>query len=120
MRVDTIVLIILVVVVVKVIGLVVWRFFVRRRVLPCPPWLSFILDNPRMKAVAGPKVIFGRIGLARGMKVPSMQQTDVAPTLAPLIGIALDRTDGRVLLGVLRLPNVSAVPLGAPPRGGGR
>lgn len=49
-------------------------------------------------------------GLGRGVRVPAMQQTDVAPTLAPLLGLTLDGVDGRVLVGVLRLPRVSAVP----------
>ena len=39
-----------------------------------------------------------------------MQLTDVAPTLAPLLGLELGGVDGRVLVGVLRLPRVSAVP----------
>ncbi len=51
-------------------------------------------------------------GLARGVRIPVMQQTDVAPTLAPLLGISLGGVDGRVLVGVLRLPRVSAVPGG--------
>jgi hypothetical protein len=53
-------------------------------------------------------VAFGT-GLARGVRVPEMRQTDVAPTLAPLLALSLDRPDGRVLVGVLRLPAVSAV-----------
>jgi hypothetical protein len=53
-------------------------------------------------------VAFGT-GIARGVRVPEMRQTDVAPTLAPLLALSLDRPDGRVLVGVLRLPAVSAV-----------
>jgi predicted AlkP superfamily pyrophosphatase or phosphodiesterase len=49
-------------------------------------------------------------GIARGVRVPEMRQTDVAPTLAPLLGLSIDRPDGRVLVGLLRLPAVSAVP----------
>ncbi|MDJ0852219.1 MAG: alkaline phosphatase family protein [Myxococcota bacterium] len=49
-------------------------------------------------------------GLARGLRIPAMQQTDVAPTLAPLLGLSLGGVDGRVLVGVLRLPRVSALP----------
>jgi predicted AlkP superfamily pyrophosphatase or phosphodiesterase len=49
-------------------------------------------------------------GLARGVRIPAMQQTDVAPTLAPLLGFALDGAEGRVLVGILRLPRVSALP----------
>ena len=53
-------------------------------------------------------VAFGT-GIARGVRVPDMRQTDVAPTLAPLLALSLDRPDGRVLVGALRLPAVSAV-----------
>ena len=47
-------------------------------------------------------------GIARGVRIPVMHQTDVAPTLAPLMGVALEGAEGRVLVGVLRLPRVSA------------
>jgi predicted AlkP superfamily pyrophosphatase or phosphodiesterase len=49
-------------------------------------------------------------GLGRRLRIPEMQQTDVAPTLARLLGLSLEGADGRVLVGVLRLPRVSAVP----------
>jgi predicted AlkP superfamily pyrophosphatase or phosphodiesterase len=49
-------------------------------------------------------------GLGRRVKVPEMRQIDVAPTLAPLLGLAFEEAEGRVLVGVLRLPQVSAVP----------
>jgi hypothetical protein len=49
-------------------------------------------------------------GIARGVRIPEMRQTDVAPTLAPLLGVELEGAEGRVLIGVLRLPTVSAVP----------
>jgi predicted AlkP superfamily pyrophosphatase or phosphodiesterase len=48
-------------------------------------------------------VAFGT-GIARGVRVPEMRQTDVAATLAPLLGLSFDRPDGRVLVGILRLP----------------
>jgi arylsulfatase A-like enzyme len=47
-------------------------------------------------------------GIARGVRIPVMHQTDVAPTLAPLMGVELEGAEGRVLVGVLRLPRVSA------------
>jgi hypothetical protein len=50
-------------------------------------------------------------GLGRGLRIPEMRQTDVAPTLARLLGLSLEGVDGRVLIGVLRLPQVSAVPV---------
>ena len=49
-------------------------------------------------------------GIARGLRIPVMELTDVAPTLAPLLGLSLDGVEGRVLVGVLRLPRVSAMP----------
>jgi hypothetical protein len=49
-------------------------------------------------------------GLGRRLRIPEMQQTDVAPTLGRLLGLSLEGADGRVLVGVLRLPRVSAVP----------
>ena len=47
-------------------------------------------------------------GIVRGVRIPLMHQTDVAPTLAPLMGVALEGAEGRVLVGVLRLPRVSS------------
>jgi hypothetical protein len=49
-------------------------------------------------------------GLGRRLRIPEMRQTDVAPTLARLLGLSLEGAEGRVLVGVLRLPRVSAVP----------
>jgi hypothetical protein len=49
-------------------------------------------------------------GLGRRLRIPEMQQTDVGPTLARLLGLSLEGADGRVLVGVLRLPRVSSVP----------
>lgn len=46
-------------------------------------------------------------GWGRGVRVPEMRQTDVAPTLAHLLGLSLDAASGRALEGVLRLPHVS-------------
>jgi hypothetical protein len=45
-------------------------------------------------------VAFGR-GLRPGVRVPVMHQVDVAPTVAALLGIFLERADGRLLVGVL-------------------
>jgi len=47
-------------------------------------------------------VAWGR-GIRRGIRIPRMHQTDVAPTLARLLGVALEGTEGRVLVGALRL-----------------
>jgi hypothetical protein len=49
-------------------------------------------------------VAWGR-GVRHGVRVPTMRQTDVAPTVARLLGISLGpRTDGRALVGALAVP----------------
>jgi hypothetical protein len=40
-------------------------------------------------------------GLRAGVRVPSMRQIDVAPTVAALLGFALEGAEGRPLIGVL-------------------
>jgi hypothetical protein len=59
-------------------------------------------------------VAFGR-GVRRGLDVPSMSQLDVAPTLAALLGVKLEPTAGRALVGLLRV-----APAGARTRPGRR
>jgi predicted AlkP superfamily pyrophosphatase or phosphodiesterase len=45
-------------------------------------------------------------GVRRGVRVPGMRQTDVAPTVARLLGVSLGpRTDGRALVGALAVPD---------------
>ena len=48
-------------------------------------------------------VAWGR-GIRQGVRVPRMSQTDVAPTLARLLGVSLPEPDGRVLVGLLEVP----------------
>lgn len=67
---------------------------------------GYLPDHPEMDAGF---VAWGP-GIARGVRIPEMRQTDVAPTLAPLMGVELEGAEGRVLVGVLRLPTVSALP----------
>lgn len=43
-----------------------WRWASRRRQLPCPSWLAWILDNPLTEAVAGSQTTLNRIGLQPG------------------------------------------------------
>jgi hypothetical protein len=47
-------------------------------------------------------VAFGR-GVRRGLDVPRMSQLDIAPTLAALLGVPLEPTSGRALVGLLRV-----------------
>jgi ubiquinone/menaquinone biosynthesis C-methylase UbiE len=43
-----------------------WRWSSRRRQMPCPAWLAWILENPLTEAVAGANVTLDRIGLRPG------------------------------------------------------
>lgn len=59
-----------VIVVVAFVGLaLLWRLASRRRRLPCPAWLAWLLDNPYMRAVAGSAMLLDRAGVAPGMRV---------------------------------------------------
>jgi predicted AlkP superfamily pyrophosphatase or phosphodiesterase len=49
-------------------------------------------------------VAWGR-GVRRRVRVPRMRQSDVAPTLARLLGIPLQTVDGRALVGALDVPD---------------
>ncbi len=46
-----------------------WRFAVRRHTLPCPSWLSWLLENPFMNSVAGAESILDQLDLKPGMKL---------------------------------------------------
>jgi O-methyltransferase involved in polyketide biosynthesis/precorrin-6B methylase 2 len=46
-----------------------WRFAARRHTLPCPSWLSWMLENPFMNSVAGADAILERLGVRPGMNV---------------------------------------------------
>ncbi|MCG8588954.1 MAG: hypothetical protein MJE66_06650, partial [Proteobacteria bacterium] len=41
-------------------------------------------------------------GLRRGLRIPQMDQVDVAPTAAALLGLRLPDAEGRILIGMLR------------------
>lgn len=45
------------------------RFLSRRQSLPCPAWLTILLENPYMNSVAGAEKILDRMALEPGMKV---------------------------------------------------
>jgi predicted AlkP superfamily pyrophosphatase or phosphodiesterase len=55
------------------------------------------------------------LGLRRGVRVPSMRLSDVAPTVGHLLGVDLEGGDGRVLVGVLDVPDAAAAPPRRPP-----
>lgn len=50
-------------------GALWWRSASRRRSVPCPTWLGWLLTNPYTNAVAGADVILDRLRLAPGMRV---------------------------------------------------
>ena len=41
----------------------------RKRALPCPSWLTFLLENPYMNSVSGSSILIDRLGLKEGMRV---------------------------------------------------
>jgi len=46
-----------------------WRLLSRRRVIPCPSFLVWLLENPVMEAVAGSAALMKRAGVETGMRV---------------------------------------------------
>lgn len=55
-------------------------------------------------------------GIRRGIRIPVMRQTDVAPTVARLLGLAPGEAEGRALVGLLEpMPAPAAAP---PPASG--
>jgi hypothetical protein len=58
-------------------------------------------------------VAYGR-GVRRGVRVPELDQRDVAPTLAELLGVPLESAEGHALVGTLDLGEPAApVPIGS-------
>jgi len=55
-------------------------------------------------------------GVRGPIRIPQLRQTDVAPSVARLLGISLPDADGRALVGVLHAPPLGA--RAAPPAGG--
>lgn len=47
----------------------IWRWFSRRRSLPCPTWLSGLVEGPVMDRVLGTQTTLDRIGLKPGQRV---------------------------------------------------
>jgi len=48
---------------------IAWRYVARRRPLPCPVWLSSLLENPYVEAVASAAVIVERAKIGPNMRV---------------------------------------------------
>ena len=47
----------------------IWRWFSRRRSLPCPTWLAGMLENPWMDRLIGTQTTLDRLGLRPGQRV---------------------------------------------------
>src|SRR5262249_26154242 len=52
-----------------VAALLGWRYASRRRTLPCPVWLSWLLTNPLSPGDGGSAPLLNRLDLKRGMRV---------------------------------------------------
>jgi ubiquinone/menaquinone biosynthesis C-methylase UbiE len=52
-----------------IIGSLWWRRESRRRQLPCPAWLAWLLENPFMDTVAGTQTTLDRIGVKPGERL---------------------------------------------------
>lgn len=46
-----------------------WRGSSRRRHLPCPAWLGWVLENPYSDWIAGSRLLLDRAGVEAGMRV---------------------------------------------------
>jgi SAM-dependent methyltransferase len=46
-----------------------WRSSSRRRHLPCPAWLGWVLENPYSDWIAGSRILLDRAGVEAGMRV---------------------------------------------------
>lgn len=45
-----------------------WRMLSRRRSMPCPPWLGWLLENPFTEGISG-EAILDQLGIEPGMRV---------------------------------------------------
>jgi predicted AlkP superfamily pyrophosphatase or phosphodiesterase len=64
-------------------------------------------------ALAPGFVAWGR-GVRGGVRIPTMRQTDVAPTVAVLLGFEVGSLEGEPVAAMLALPAVAAAPASAP------
>lgn len=103
-----------------------WRFAAWRHTLPCPSWLSWLLENPFMNSVAGAQTILDRLAVEPGMKILDM---GCGPGRLTVPAARRVGNDGQVLAvdiqhdmlqrvqGKLRTLGLSNVQLAAPGRG---
>ena len=59
-------------------------------------------------------VAWGR-GIRQGIRIPVMRQTDVAPSLARLLGLSLEKAEGRALVGLFQVRPPPPKPAPPPP-----
>jgi hypothetical protein len=64
----------------------------------------------QLGAAAPPAFVAFGLGIRQGLRIPLLHQIDVAPTLAALLGVELSGAEGRPLVGLLALPEVSEGP----------
>jgi predicted AlkP superfamily pyrophosphatase or phosphodiesterase len=58
---------------------------------------GFVATNPKMNAL----LIMAGAGVRKGVELETIENIDVAPTVAHLLGIRLPDTDGRIIAGAL-------------------
>lgn len=85
-------------------------------------WIGESLDAPlvadaplrgswgSVEGAGGPGFVAWGRGVQSGLRIDTLQQTDIAPTAALLLGFEIGVLDGRALAGALALPAVSAGP----------
>ena len=61
---------------------------------------GFLSTEPKMNAI----FVASGAGLKRGLKIPTVENIDVAPTMARLLGVSLKDVEGRVLESILLGP----------------
>ncbi len=105
-------------------GALWWRAASRRRQLPCPTWLGWLLTNPYTNAVAGSSAVLDRAELAPGMRLLDVGSGPGRLTIpaAKMVGptghvVALDLQEAmlervRAASGSQGLANVSTVRAG--------
>jgi hypothetical protein len=64
---------------------------------------GFLSTEPKMKAI----FVAAGAGTKTGSKIANVQNIDVAPTIARMLGVSLEHANGRVLEEILREPGSS-------------